>query len=234
MGFALVAAIAALAASTSPTLWRVDSTSAIAGHTPRVIGAPKVIDAPHGKVVAFDGVGDGLIVPVNPLAGASAFTIEIHFRPDADGPAEQRFLHVEDEGGARALIETRLTTEGNWALDTFLMNGANRLPLLDRTLLHPCGEWAWAALRYDGRQMTSFVNGTKEMEGPVTFPPMLKIGRTSVGVRLNEVYWFKGAIGEVRFHSGAIPAEELQRPSPPPRKPTEPAPRPHDADSSDR
>ena len=200
----------ALALPISPAVWPVDSTSSIGGHAPRVLGAPRVIEGPHGTAVSFDGIDDGLIVPANPLAGLDAFTIEVLFLPEAGGPSEQRFLHVEDQEGARALIETRLTPDGKWALDTFLMNGTNRLPLLDRTLLHPTGVWTWAALRYDGRLMSSYVNGKKELEGPIAFPPMRKVGRTSLGVRLNEVYWFKGAIREVWFHRSAVAAESLQ------------------------
>jgi hypothetical protein len=200
----------ALVAQGSPTVWPVDSTTSVGGHAPRVLGAPRVVESLHGKAVSFDGIDDGLIVPANPLAGLGAFTIEVLFLPEADGPAEQRFLHVEDEAGARALIETRLTADGKWALDTFLMNGTNRLPLLDRGLLHPTGVWTWAALRYDGRTMTSFVNGKKELEGAITFRPMQTGGRTSLGVRLNEVYWFKGAIREVRFHPSALAAEEIR------------------------
>lgn len=211
MRFALGILSLALVAQGPPVVWPVDSTTSVGGHAPRVLGAPRVVESPHGKAVSFDGIDDGLIVPANPLAGLGAFTIEVLFLPEADGPAEQRFLHIEDEAGARALIETRLNTDGKWALDTFLMNGANRLPLLDRTLLHPAGVWAWVALRYDGRLMSSYVNGKKELEGAITFPPMQKGGRTSLGVRLNEVYWFKGAIREVRFHPSALAPESVQR-----------------------
>jgi Concanavalin A-like lectin/glucanases superfamily len=214
MKLALGVVLLALVAQSPTIVWPVDSTTSLGGHAPRVLGAPRVIESAHGKAVSFDGIDDGLIVPANPLAGLDAFTIEVLFLPEAGGPAEQRFLHVEDEAGARALIETRLTTDGKWALDTFLMNGTNRLPLLDRTLLHPTGVWTWAALRYDGRTMSSHVNGKKELEGAITFPPMQKGGRTSLGVRLNEVYWFKGAIREVRFHPIALAAKEMRRIAP--------------------
>ena len=59
--------------------------------------------------------------------------------------------------------------------------------------------------------MTSFLNGKKELEGPITFAPMETDGRASLGVRLNEVYWFKGAIREARFHKDAISENDLQR-----------------------
>ena len=48
--------------------------------------------------------------------------------------------------------------------------------------------------------MSHYVNGVKEMECEVEFEQMSG-GQTSVGVRLNRVYWFKGAIREL----GATP-----------------------------
>ena len=39
----------------------------------------------------------------------------------------------------------------------------------------------------------------------------MKPGRTSLGVRLNQVFWFKGAIREVRIHPAALDAAALQR-----------------------
>ncbi len=79
---------------------------------------------------------------------------------------------MEDESGARAFIETRLTPDGQWARDTFLLSGENRLPLLDRTRLHPAGVWHWVALRYGGQPLANFVNGLKELEGVVAFSPI--------------------------------------------------------------
>lgn len=192
------------------TIWRLDQTATIAGHASSVTGEPRVVDSPHGKAVAFDGARDGLFLPVNPLAGWAAFTIEVLLAPAAGGQPEQRFLHLEDEAGSRALLETRQTPEGQWALDTFLLSGQSRLTLLDRDKLHPPGSWYWVALRYDGREMASFVDGRQELAGSVRFPPM-KEGQTSLGVRQNKVSWFKGAIREVRFHPSAIPVEALRR-----------------------
>lgn len=173
---------------------------------PSVLGAPVVADG----CVRFDGVRDGLIIPVNPLGGLSAFTIEVLVRPEAGGSEEQRFLHVQDDVGARALLETRVVPGGRWALDTFLRDGDAELPLLDRSKSHPLGVWHWVALRYDGRILSHYVNGRFELEGPVAFGPMVAGGSWSLGVRLNRVYWFRGAIREVRFHRSAIPVDQLQ------------------------
>ncbi len=152
------------------TRWSVDNVEMIGGQKPQVLGAPKVTSDAMGKAVSFDGVKDGLIFPVVPLAGMKAFTLEVLFRPETGGPTEQRFMHSEDEAGHRMTIETRLTPEGKWYLDTFLLNtNTVRLTLIDPTKLHPANEWYWVALRYDGTTMSDFVNGVKELEGAVNF-----------------------------------------------------------------
>ena len=134
-------------------------------------------------------------------------------KPESGGPTEQRFMHSEDEGGNRMTIETRLTADGKWALDTFLLSGdrSGQRALLDQTKLHPADQWYWVALRYDGTTETSYINGVKELEGPVHFAGMGEKGRISLGVRLNMVNWFKGEIKEVRIVPRVVAEGELQR-----------------------
>jgi hypothetical protein len=191
--------------------WSIDNVQTIGGHTPTVLGAPKVVSDAAGKSVRFNGIDDALILPVVPLAGLKAFTLEVLFRPESGGPTEQRFMHSEDEATHRMTVETRLTADGKWSLDTFLLAGASQLALYDATKLHPADQWYWVALRYDGTTMSDFVNGVKELEGPVTFPPMGAVGQISLGVRLNRVYWFKGQIKEVRVTPRALPETELRK-----------------------
>ena len=66
-------------------VWDIDNTKSIAGLKTIVSGSPKVIATDKGKAVEFDGVKDGLLVESLPLAGAKKFTLEIIFRPDANG-----------------------------------------------------------------------------------------------------------------------------------------------------
>lgn len=193
-----------------PTIWHLEKPSEVGGHATTVLGAPMPTDGGSGDALKFDGIRDGVIVPVNPVAGWKEFTVEMLFSPAADGQPEQRVLHFEDNNGSRGLMEIRLTPEGRWALDTFLLSGTNRLTLLDRTKLHPAGKWTWVALRYDGRRMAHFINGEKELDGDLLFAPMGE-GQISLGVRLNRVYWFKGSIREVRFTPRALPDSALQR-----------------------
>ncbi len=188
-------------------IWRLDQVSRVGGHATEILGAPRVV----GGAVGFDGVKDGLFVSALPLAGAAQFTLEILFKPEEGGPAEQRFLHLQDTNEWRVMIETRLDGRGGWWLDTYLGSPKGGTPLIDPQRVHPTNRWYWAAVRYDGETMTHYVNGGKEREAtPVKFGP-LGAGRISLGVRQNKVYWFKGAIREVRFTPVALAAEALQR-----------------------
>lgn len=189
-------------------VWRMQGLDAIGGVRPERWGQPRI----ENGAVVFDGRGDGLLLPLNPLAGWKAFTVEILFRPDADGAAEQRFFHAQerDGGGRRALVELRLDEKKGWWLDTFLYDEAAKRTLIEPLRVHPVGQWFWVALRYDGERMSHWVNGVREAEGAVAFGPM-RGGAVSLGVRQTRTYWFKGAIREVRFTPAAVVAEKLQR-----------------------
>jgi hypothetical protein len=58
--------------------------------------------------------------------------------------------------------------------------------------------------------MSDYVNGVKELQGPVNFAPMTD-GRMSLGVRLNRVFWFKGCIKEIRFSPAPLNPDGLRR-----------------------
>ena len=202
--------ICILRADTS-VVWSLEGAAKVGGHATAVYGAPQSVNDAGVKTLVFNGASDGLLVPANPLAGWAAFTIEVLIKPDGSGNEEQRFMHIQDSREARIMIETRVTKDRQWALDTFLFaDKDHNHPLLDKTILHPTDQWHWVALVYDGKRMTNYINGIKELEGEVAFPPMLA-GQISIGVRQNLVYWYKGAIREVRFHPVALAPSALQR-----------------------
>jgi len=200
----------ACAADATSVAWKLDDVTRVGGHGTEVLGAPRVVDG----AVVFDGAKDGVFVPEIPIAGAKAFTIQVLFNPAEGGGEAQRFFHVEDTNTWRALIEIRLNGKGGWWLDTFMWTGPKPgdrgLTLIDPKRVHATDTWHWVALRYDGKTMAHFVNGEKELEGEHAFAPYAN-GKISLGVRQNKVYWFKGAIREVRFAREALPAEKLQR-----------------------
>jgi hypothetical protein len=187
----------------------MDNLKTIGGHAVEVLGAPRVVKTDRGKAIVFDGVRDGIFIRNNPLAGADKFTIEAIFRPDEGGAAEQRWLHIEDTENleSRALLETRLNGK-EWFLDTFLKSGDNRMPLFAENFKHPVGRWFHVALVYDGSEMRHYINGKLELSGKIL---MKSFGRgiTSIGVRQNKVYWFKGAVLLARFSHKALGVNEF-------------------------
>ena len=193
--------------------WKIDNVKKIGGNKMTVIGSPRVVKAPKGRAVEFDGAHDGLLIEVNPVAGARAFTIEAVIRPDAGGLEEQRWMHIQETSAEnRIMLETRVRG-GEWFLDTFIKNGAgaeNSRTLFDEGFKHPVGAWYHVALVYDGALMRNYVNGKEELSGPLTVAPLAE-GRTSVGVRQNRVYWFKGAISRARFTPRALAPREFMR-----------------------
>ncbi len=187
--------------------WKIDNVRSIGGFATTACGNPRVV----AGAVEFDGVGDGLLVDIHPMAGWTEFTLEIVFRPDAGGPKEQRFLHLQVDGSEdRILIETRLTGDGRLFLDTFIKSGSTDQALFAKDFLHPVGKWHAAALVFDGTTMSHFVNGAPELSAPIAFTPP-RSGRTSIGMRANQVWWFKGAIGEVRMTRRALAPLEFLR-----------------------
>jgi hypothetical protein len=195
-----------------PVIWTLDRLDAIGGHAATVVGTPRVIETPQGKAIEFDGKGDGLFLPVDPLQGLSEFTAEVIFRPSVDGPKEQRFLHFQEEGSEnRLLFETRLPGNNQWFLDSFIKSGDGNYTLFAEKSPHPIGPWYHAAVVMDGKTMRHFVNGIEELSTPIVYKPHGK-GQTSIGVRINKVSWYKGAIRQIRITPRALPPTEFLKP----------------------
>lgn len=192
-------------------VWKIDNLKKIGGEKVEVLGNPQIIKTEKGKAVLFDGVDDALLVNQNPLAGFHEFTVEALFRPDANGAAEQRWLHIEDTENteSRALLETRLVG-AEWFLDTFLKSGDNRSALYAENFKHALGGWFRVALVFDGAEMRHYVDGKLELSNKITRKPFGK-GTTSIGVRQNKIYWFKGAVSKARFTNRALSPREFMK-----------------------
>ena len=191
--------------------WTFDSLERIDGHSVKVLGDPKLIDTPAGKAVEFDGDDDAIFFDTHPLAGAETFTWEVIFRPDGDGSPEQRIFHLQEEGSrTRLMFETRLV-EGGWYLDAFANSGESKALMVPEKL-HPLDRWYHIAQVYDGKEYRSYVNGELQMSAPLKLKPQGD-GRSSAGVRINLVDYFKGAFRLARFsHRALLPAEFLPSP----------------------
>ena len=187
------------------TVIKLDDLKIIMGETPELLGQPVLVVEDGITGVRFNGINDGIVLHNNPLKDYDVFTIQVLFKPDFDGRKEQRFIHFQDSLSNRVLIETRLNDNNSWYFDTFLYQHEpnSRLTLIDDQKNHPTDRWYWVALSYDGEIMRHFVNGVEELSGEVSFGPMGP-GKMSIGVRLNNVHWFKGVISEIHIENSAL------------------------------
>ena len=198
-------------------MWTFDRLENIGGHKTTVLGQPKVIDSPVGKAVEFDGVDDALFIDTHPLAGAKTFTWEAIFRPDG-GQKEQRWFHLSEQDpqtGAdtdnRMLFEIRVVDD-QWYLDSYSQSGTESKALMNRQALHPLGAWYHVASVYDGQEFRNYVDGVQEGSAQLRLAPHGP-GHASVGVRINKVFFFKGAVHLARFTRKALSPSEFLRPS---------------------
>jgi hypothetical protein len=199
-------------------VWTFDRLDKIGGLRTTVVGHPHVIKTPLGKAVQFNGVDDALFIPEQPLAGAETFTFEAIFRPETGGAPEQRWFHLAEQDpktgqdtDSRFLFEIRVIG-GQWCLDAFVHTPTVDKALLYRNLLHPLDVWHHVAMVYDGKEFSSYVNGVLQGKAAIQFTPEGP-GHSSVGVRINKMYYFKGSVRQARFSRRALtPAEFLKVP----------------------
>jgi 6-phosphogluconolactonase len=212
--------VKAATAAAHQITWTFDRLDTIGGVKTTVEGHPRIIASPVGKAVEFDGVGDALLIEEHPLAGAETFTFEAIFRPDG-GANQQRWFHLAEidpktglatsvektttEPNSRLLFEIRVVNGNQWYLDAFMNGPGYNTALIVADKLHPIGRWYHVAQVYDGRWYRSYVNGELQGEAEVAFRPQ-GAGRASVGVRMNKVSYFRGAIAKARFTHSALPA----------------------------
>jgi hypothetical protein len=198
--------------------WTFDRLENIGGHKTTVLGQPKVIASSVGRAVEFDGVDDALFIDNHPLSGATTFTWEAIFRPDG-GQREQRWFHLSEQDprtGAdtdnRMLFEIRVVDD-QWYLDSFTQSGTESRALMNRQALHALRAWYHVASVYDGREFRNYVDGVLEGSAQLHLAPQGP-GHTSVGVRINKVFYFKGAVHLARFTRRALsPSEFLKLPA---------------------
>jgi len=188
-------------------IWTFDRLDQIGGHHTTVMGSPRVVDSPVGKAIEFDGVASALLVDVHPLAGAETFTWEAIFRPDGGEPA-QRWFHLQETGSDnRMLFEIRVVGD-QWYFDSFVHSGDADKALINRERLHPLRRWYHVAAVYDGSEFRNYVDGVQEGSARIQLRPQAG-GRSSIGVRMNLVNYFTGAIRLARFTRRALASDEF-------------------------
>lgn len=214
LGALLAVGMAGAAPAPSPTprqsLWRFDNLHTVAGLPVHVEGHPQLIVTPAGKAVKFHGAPDALFIARHPLAGAARFTFEAIIRPDG-GAFAQRWFHLAQTDPAtgkpdkiRFLFELRVPPgTAMWYLDAFVNGPGYKQTLAFPDKRYPIGRWYSVAQTYDGKIYRSYVDGVLQGQAAIAFTPQGP-GRASVGVRMNRVNYFNGAILEARFTPRAL------------------------------
>ncbi len=109
----------------------------------------------------------------------------------------------------RMLLEIR-AVENNWYFDGYAASRGVKLALAKEDLVHPSGQWYHVAFVVTPTSLTTFVNGKQELHEAYTFNPIEK-GQTSIGVRMNKVSWFKGAIYKIQISPTALKPNQFLR-----------------------
>ena len=118
--------------------------------------------------------------------------------------------------------------DGEWFLDACLQSGSategerNLAIQFATNCTHPAESWHTASVVVDGGQFTHYVDGIAEVspkvphashELPSEWLPLGQ-GSMSLGMRINNVSWFRGAIRAIRFTPRALTPAELLPPTP--------------------
>ena len=195
------------------TTWSINNTTNIGGLNTLNHGSPQVIATPYGNAVLFNGINQGIVVPTNPIAGATNFTVEMIFRPDAStvsSSTQPRIFHIQSPNPPdhRLTLEARVGS-ATWYADTFLRTSATaNLTLADSSKTHPVAVWHQLAVTYDGAQFRQYVNGTLELSGALMVTPLTN-GLCSIGMRANTNNFFQGAVLALRFTPRVLSTNEF-------------------------
>ena len=174
----------------------------------KIIGNPKIIQCKYGEAIEFNGKSDGILLDSMPLSDLSQFTIEAIVRFDFGGNTEQRFFHIGDVKGNRVLLEIR-SSQTNWYFDAFIKAGEQQKTLIDPKLLHPLDQWYSVAFVMDNGELSTYINGKKELEGQIKASTLPVDGRSSIGMRQNMESWFKGAIYKIKITPKALDSSKF-------------------------
>lgn len=208
MGFSLASKGQNLEKATNTkTEWLLSNLLREKSSSIEISGKPQIVSSPYGEAVSFNGIDDALFLNELPLKSLQEFTVEMIFKPEINGVFEQRILHIGESTKDRMLLEIR-AVGNNWYFDGYAASGTNKKALIDEKLIHPLEQWHHVAFVVTPKSLTTFVNGKQELFLDFPFLP-IESGQTSIGVRMNKVCWFKGAIYKIRITPKEVKPNEF-------------------------
>jgi len=192
-------------------IWNTDNLSSIGGYIVTLYGNPKVITTDKGNALEFNAnsitapvtnTGDRIQIKGNPLGTSnSEFTIEMIFKPYATATDfAPRVFHIcrpDSMSGPRVMtIETRSTN--TWTTDFYIksVTGSGKMG----TTPYPTNQWMHIAMTYKNGVMNGYVNGQLDATQTGTmYTGLPAAAEVSLGGRMNNVNYFKGAIRKLIF-----------------------------------
>ena len=199
----------AFATEINYTNWKFNDLTSIGGIVVKPEGNPQIININNEKAIFFDGVEDRLIIENNPLIGLEEFTIEIIFRVDKGGVAEQKFIHLQANPDIRILFELEFKNDGSWYMDNFIKSGNGKsISFIDSTKSYPANRWYHAALVYKNNEFKQYINYKHENVDTLTWISPTD-GSVSVGARMNKLNYMTGAVREIRFANVALESNQF-------------------------
>jgi hypothetical protein len=98
--------VATSSAFAEQSLWRFDNLKRIGGMSPKVEGAPQLVDSPVGKAVQFNGSDTALFFPGRRWSAPRPLPSKPSFRPEG-GDFQQRWMHIAETDPATAWTPIR-------------------------------------------------------------------------------------------------------------------------------
>jgi hypothetical protein len=182
---------------------------------------PSIVQTPYGVKAALFNCSDSQAVLVRcaPLGTATAFTVEVFFRPDSlvlsGTNNEQRFVHIRNpkDDNRRVLMETRTFANMTWILDTYIKSELSNKTINDSSITFADGGWHHVALVYKDTTMYQYVDQVELHDSTVTYQQIDTAGSISIGARQDPRSWFKGAILMVKITKRALSPSEFTIPT---------------------
>lgn len=192
-------------------IWTIDNLTTIGGYNVTTYGKPKMISTEYGNVLEFNasavsapatGTGDRIQIKGNPLGTSSSeFTIEMIFMPYATttdfAPRIFHLCRPDSMSGPRVMtMEIRSTS--TWTTDFYIksVTGSGVMG----TTSYPTGRWMHMAMTYKNGVLKGYVNRAADVSYTGNlYTGMSATAEVSLGGRMNNVNYFKGAIRKLIF-----------------------------------
>ncbi len=198
-------------AENNRVIWDIDNLSSIGGFAVTAFGNPKVISTENGNALEFNGsattapatnAGDRIQIKGNPLADANTeFTIEMLFQPYAtETDFAPRVFHIcrPDSMSGPRVMTMEIRSTNTWTTDFYIksVTGSGRMG----TVSYPTGKWMHMAMTCKNNVMNGYVNGVLDVTYTGTaYTGLPATAEVSLGGRMNNVNYFKGAIRRMIF-----------------------------------